>query len=171
MWLRHIKLLPLNTCTPCNTLALHASLYPSVLSHAELTDNIYISLCRDNFCWAVGNSWQRLFTMLMGGSFNAQSADRYCIWSFHLLKARSRIWGTLSTSHQGYPAWTTPAGGTIALAQFRDNIVVASCGPHATSVVREVCATLTDIWNPPLLCPSMKKPGDPCTKTCMGQSL
>ena len=39
------------------------------------------------------------------------------------------------------------------------------------SALREVCATLTDIWNLPVFCPCMKKPGDPCTETCMGQDL
>ena len=59
----------------------------SVLSHAELIDLISFSLCRDNFCWAVGSAWQQLFAIRMGGSFSAQSADLYCIWSFYLLKA------------------------------------------------------------------------------------
>ena len=98
----------------------------SVLSHAELVDIISFSLCGDNFCWTVGGAWQRLFAIPMGGSFNAQSTDLYCIWSFHLLKARSHAWGTLSTSPQDYPVWCTPVGGTMALAQFRDIVIVAS---------------------------------------------
>ena len=39
------------------------------------------------------------------------------------------------------------------------------------SAMREVCATLTARWNFPVLCPCMKKPGDPCTETCMGHDL
>ena len=61
----------------------------SVISHAELVDLITFSLCSDNFCWAAGSPWQRLFAIPMGGSFSAQAADLYCIWAFHLLKARS----------------------------------------------------------------------------------
>ena len=39
------------------------------------------------------------------------------------------------------------------------------------TVVRDVCHTLIDIWNLPILCPCMKHPGDRCAETCMGQEL
>ena len=107
----------------------------SVISHAEPVDLIIFSLRKDNFCWAVGKEWQRLFAIPMGGSFNAQSANLYCIWSFHLLKTRSRQWGTLSTSPQGYPMWTSPTRWILALKQFHDNILVVSAGLRASSTV------------------------------------
>ena len=100
-----------------------------------------------NSVTAAGSPWQRLFAIPMGGSFSAQAADLYCIWAFHLLKARSRQWGKLSTSPEGYPVWTSSTGRIMALAQFRDNILIASAGPRATSVVRDVCNTLTNAWN------------------------
>ena len=59
----------------------------SVVSHVEIIDLLTFSLRRDNFCWAVGQAWQRLFAVPMGGLFSAQSPDLYCIWSFHLAKA------------------------------------------------------------------------------------
>ena len=34
--------------------------------------------------------------------------------------------------------WTSSTGRIMALAQFRDNILVASAGPRATSVVRRM---------------------------------
>ena len=66
------------------------------------------SLCSDNFCWAASSAWQRLFAIPMGGSFSAQSADLYCIWAFHLLKAQSRQWGELTTSPCGFLVWKSP---------------------------------------------------------------
>ena len=143
----------------------------SVIFHGELVDLITFSLCSDNFCWAAGSPWQRLFAIPMGGSFSAQTADLYCFWAFHFLKARSRQWGKLSTSPEGYPVWTSSTGHIMALAQFRDNILVAPAGPRATSVVRDVCHTLTSVWNLPVLCPCMQNPGDLCTEACMTPDL
>ena len=79
--------------------------------------------------------------------------------------------GTLSTSSEGYPMWCHPSGRTLALAQFRDNIVIACRGPRTTQAVRDVCGTLTNIWKLPVLCPCMKNPGDPCKEKCMTQEL
>ena len=143
----------------------------SVISHAELVDLITFSLRTDNFCWAAGSAWQRLFAIPMGGSFSAQSADLYCIWAFHLLKARSRQWGELTTSASGFPIWKSPTGRTMALAQFRDNVLIASAGPRAASAARDVCHTPSDVWKLPVLCPCMQNPGDPCKEACMTQDL
>ena len=143
----------------------------SVISHAELVDLITFSLCSDNFCWAAGSAWQRLFAIPMGGSFSAQSADLYCIWAFHLLKARSRQWGELTTSPCGFPVWKSPTGRTMALAQFRDNVLIASAGPRTASAARDVCQMLSDVWKLLVLCPCMRNPGDPCKEACMMQDL
>jgi hypothetical protein len=67
--------------------------------------------------------------------------------------------------------WTSSTGRIMALAQFRDNVLVASAGPRATSVVRNVCDTLTSVWNLPVLCPCMQNPGDQCTAACMTPDL
>eukprot|EP00670_Eutreptiella_braarudii_P020568 CAMPEP_0174369354 /NCGR_PEP_ID=MMETSP0811_2-20130205/92198_1 /TAXON_ID=73025 ORGANISM="Eutreptiella gymnastica-like, Strain CCMP1594" /NCGR_SAMPLE_ID=MMETSP0811_2 /ASSEMBLY_ACC=CAM_ASM_000667 /LENGTH=132 /DNA_ID=CAMNT_0015513715 /DNA_START=196 /DNA_END=594 /DNA_ORIENTATION=- len=59
----------------------------------------------------------------------------------------------------------------MALAQFRDNIIIAFAGPLEMTAVRDICHTLSDVWKLPVLCPCMKHLGDPCTETCMGQEL
>ena len=143
----------------------------SLISHVELVEFITFCLWSDNFCWAVGRAWQCLFAIPMEGSFSAQSAGFYCIWPSHPLKARSRDWGTPPTSPQGYPVWTSAARRTMALAQFRGNIIIAFAGPGAIAAVRDVCSTRSNIWNLPVLCPCMQRPGDPCTETCMGHEL
>ena len=143
----------------------------SVITHEDLIQLIEFSLCRDNFCLAAGQVWQRLFAIPMGGSFSAQSADLYCIWAFHLHKARSRQWDVLSTSSGGYPIWRTATGRLMALAQFRDNIIVASRGPRAADAMREVCGTLSTVWKLPVLCPCMDKPTDRCKSMCMTGEL
>ena len=55
---------------------------------------------------------------------------------------------------------TFSTGRITALAQFRDNILLASAGPRATSVVRDARDTLTNAWNVPGLCPCTQNPGD-----------
>ena len=140
----------------------------SVIRHMDLVDLVTFSLRDDNFCWVVGSASQRLFAIPMGGSFSAQLGDLHRIWSFHLLKARPRQWGTLATSPEGYPMWTPPTGCIMALAQFPCNIMVAYVGSRATSTTRDVCNTLRDVWNLPVLCPYMQKLGDPCREICMG---
>ena len=55
----------------------------------------------------------------------------------------------------------------MALAQFRDNVIVASAGPRVASAMREVCGTLTDICRLRVLCPCMTNPDDSCTAACM----
>ena len=127
----------------------------SVISHAELVKLITFSLCSDNFCWAASSAWQRLFAIPIGGSFNAQCADLYCIWAFHWLKACSRQWGELTTSPCEYPVWTSPTGRTMALAQFRDNVLIASARPRATT--RDVCQALSDVWKLPVLWGRLKR--------------
>ena len=99
------------------------------------------------------------------------SANLFCIWKFHLAKATSRQWGTLSTSPDGYPMWRHSSGRIMALAQFRDKIVVVAAGQGASSAMQDVCDTLTEIWNLRVLCPCMKEPDDQCTSLCMSQDL
>ena len=50
----------------------------------------------------------------------------------------------------------------MALAQFRDNVLVASAGPHAATAMRDVCDTLSDVRHLPM-CPCLRKPRDTCT--------
>ena len=67
--------------------------------------------------------------------------------------------------------WCTPCGRIMALAQFRDNVLVAFARPRAASDMRDVCDTLSDIWRLPVLCPCMQRHGDACTEACMGPEL
>ena len=57
------------------------------------------------------------------------------------------------------------------LAQFRDNIIVASAVPATHSAMCDVCGILTDTWSLCVLCPCMKKRDDLCTHLCMTQDL
>ena len=115
----------------------------SVFTHADLVPLVEFSLCRDNYCWAVGRVWQRLFAIPVGGSFNAQSTDLYCIWSFHLQKTRSRQWGTLSSSSQGYP-----------MSHLQHNQVVLCCETHPYTLthlrttVAQRRAHIQSLWLP-----------------------
>ena len=59
----------------------------------------------------------------------------------------------------------------MALAQFRDNIIVASRGPRAADTMREVCDTLSAMWKLPVLCPCMDKPTEQCKSLCMTSEL
>ena len=67
--------------------------------------------------------------------------------------------------------WRTPDGCLLALAQFRDNVVVAAAGPGSVDAMRNVCEPFNSVWKLPVLCPCMQKPGDPCNTKCMRQDL
>ena len=65
--------------------------------------------------------------------------------------------------------WRSAAGRIMALAQFHDNIIVASTGLGTHNAMRDVCSSLTAIWSLRVLSPCMRKPHDLCTSLCMTQ--
>ena len=114
----------------------------NVMSHSELTGLLEFCLRHDSFCIAVGSCWSRAFALPMGGPFGAQAADLHSLWCFHLNKQPFYDLGNLSFTDAGYPIWFNSRGRVIALAQFRDNILVAAKGAGSSWAMQDVCGLL-----------------------------
>ena len=83
-----------------------------------------------------------------------------------------RDWGALNVSKEGYVFWTR---GTIwfSLCQFRDNILL-SCNLNPgseTSLVHEVCSTLSEIWKLEVLCDCLDSGQAVCTGRCLSNTV
>ena len=113
-----------------------------------------------NSAFAVGQVWSRTGCIPIGGCFSAQAADLYSVWRLKKLVHAMRALGDLSTCDAGIPIWTTQIHGTsvrIALAQFRDNFMIASSATHAKHLVMgRVCKALSTAWKLPVLCECKK---------------
>ena len=92
----------------------------------------------DSFCVLTGACWSRPFALPMGGPFGAQAADLHSLWCYHLHGQRFRELGTLRFTDAGSCLWNTANGRVLALAQFRDNIMVAAKGPGSTWAMRDI---------------------------------
>ena len=142
-----------------------------LLSHDELTRMIEFCLQDDSFCVASGTCWSRSFALPMGGPFSAQAADLHSLWSFHLYKQRFHGVGKLHFIDAGYPIYKNSAGRVLALAQFRDNILVAATGPGSTWTMRDVCGILQRIWSLCVLCPCISDENPVRRLTCMSGDM
>ena len=139
------------------------------LSHEELTQLVQFSLTEDNQVWCAGAMWRRSDAIPMGGSFSAQCADLHSLWALKQGIETMKRFGKLI--EQGpFPAWETPAGNTISLSQFCDNVNVAVKGPSAKTETARVCNALSECWNLPVHCDCLSR-GDVCNGSCMGESL
>ena len=82
-----------------------------------------------------------------------------------------RALGDLSASDAGDPVWTAQINGAsvrIALAQFRDNIMIASSATRAKHLVMgKVCRALSTAWNLPVVCECK----DVCSGACMSNCI
>ena len=90
--------------------------------------------------FAVGQFWSRTGCIPMGGCFSTQVADLYSIWRLKKLVQVMCALDDVSTSDAGTPVWTTQIHETsvcIALAQFQDNIMVASSATRAKHLVMQ----------------------------------
>ena len=79
---------------------------------------------------------------------NALAMEGMCtspLWA----RREKRGWGVLSTSPEDYHMWHAPSGRVLALAQFRDNVIVAAAEPGSVDAMYDVCETLS---SPPLQC-------------------
>ena len=74
-------------------------------------------------------------------------------------------------SDAGYPLWVNSRGRVISLAQFRDNILVASKGPGSSWAMVDVCNILQRAWSLRVLCPCISDSVDTCQLTCMSGQL
>ena len=142
-----------------------------ILSHAELTELVRFCLQDDSFCQGAGSCWSRSFALPMGGPFSAQAADLHSLWGFHVHKQRFYALGKLRTTDSGYPIWVNNRGRIIALAQFRDNVIVASKGLGASWAMLDVCKLLQHAWSLRVLCPCISEHVHDCQLTCMNGDL
>ena len=76
------------------------------------------------------------------------------------------VWGGggVRSTDAGYPIWVSGTGRVIALAQFRDNILIAAKGPGAMS---DVCLLLQHAWSLRGLCPCINDVVSDCQLYCM----
>ena len=113
------------------------------ISHDELVPLVQFSLTEDNYVWCAGQLWQRTDAIPMGGSFSAQCADLHSVWALTEADCVMRRFGDLLQTVP-VPLWKTPAGNTVSLSQFRDNVNVASAGPSAAMEMSRVCTSLSE---------------------------
>ena len=138
-------------------------------SHEELTQLVQFSLTEDNQVWCAGAMWKRADTIPMGGSFSAQCADLHSLWAPGQGVDIMRRFGTL-IKQDPFPVWETPAGNTVSLSQFWDNVNVAAKGPSASNEMSRVCDALSECWNLPVHCDCLSR-GDVCNGSCMNDKL
>ena len=138
-------------------------------SHEELTELVRFSLTEDNQVWCAGAMWKRADAIPMGGSFSAQCADLHSLWALKEGVDVMRRFGTLQKA-EPFPVWETPAGNTVSLSQFRDNVNVAAKGPSARTEMSRVCEALSECWKLPVHCDCLSK-GETCNGGCMSDKL
>ena len=80
----------------------------SVISHVELIDRISFSLCRDNFCWAIGSAWQRLFCYPCGWLLQRLVRRLVLHLVFPSFKSPHPVNGALCLHHNGATLSGTP---------------------------------------------------------------
>ena len=141
-----------------------------VLQHGRLAKMLKFELLHNNVLQAVGKLWSRKISIPMGGPFSAQSANLDTLGGVKKNGKRLRDWGALNLSEDGYVYWTR---GTIwfSLAQFRDNVLLATNIPPSTrtTLVREVCDVLSKIWKLEVLRDCVDA-GVTCVRNCLQQS-
>ena len=92
--------------------------------------------------------WKRSDAIPMGGSFSAQCAELHSLWALKQVVEIMRRFGTL-IEQEPFPVWETPAGNTVSLSQFRDNVNVSAKGPSASNEMSRVCDAVSQCWNLP----------------------
>ena len=115
------------------------------ISHDELIQLVQFSLTEDNYVLCAGQLWQRTDAIPMGGSFSAECADLHSVWALKEAVSVMRKFGDLVQTVP-VPLWKTPAGNTVSLSQFRDNVNVACAGPSAAMEMSRVCTALSECW-------------------------
>ena len=142
------------------------------LSMDALIELVHFSLLQDNVVLAAGEPWRRSGAIPMGGPFSAQSADLHCVWCCKKFVHLLRRMGAISVTPDGILQWALPDGNTVALQQFRDNVMVAAKGPAPHLAMYPVCQALEQAWNLHVLCPCRdKNPSAVCRGSCMGTSV
>ena len=140
------------------------------ITQAELSEYVKLEFVHNNFVQASGKIWRRVDAIPMGGSFSAQAADLYSIWRLKKAVTCMKLLGDLHWASNDYPYWVVNTSGgrvSLALAQFRDNIVVATTEAPGTSVVMSrVCHCLSKAWNLQVLCDCLADQ-NPCVGACM----
>ena len=104
----------------------------------------------------------------MGGPFSAHAADLLTLWKVKKAAKKLRDRGSLTVSDEGYVFWSRGAMW-FSLCQFRDNILFASnLSPGSkTTLVQEMCSTLSDIWNLEVLCDCLGSRQTVCIGQCL----
>ena len=138
-------------------------------SHEELTQLVQFSLTEYYQVWCAGAMWKRSDAIPMGGSFSAQCADLHRSWALKQGVEIMRRFGTL-IEQEPFPVWEAPAGNTVSLSQFCDNVNVAAKGPSASNEMSRVCDAVSQCWNLPVRCGCLSR-GDVCNGSCMKDSL
>ena len=142
-----------------------------ILSHFELTELITFCPQDDTFCQSAGTCLSRVFALPMGGPLSAQAADLHSLWCFHLQKQRFHVLGELRSTDAGYPIWVSSTSRVIALAHFKDNILVAAKGPGASWAMCDVCLLLQHAWSLRVLYPCINDHVSDCRLCCMTGEL
>ena len=138
------------------------------MSCSELTELLEFCLRYGSFCIAAGSCWSRAFALPMGGP---QATHLHSLWCFHLSKQHFYDLGDLNFVDAGYPIWVNSRGGVIALAQFRDNILVAAKGAGSSWAMQDVCGLLQQVWSLRVLCPYISDDVTTCQLCCMTGDL
>ena len=104
----------------------------------------------------------------MGGPFSAQAADLHCVWTAYQHRGLFRQLGDLKVSESGFVYWV--GKHTVAMCQFRDNILVATDAPQEACVelVEQRMYVLQTSWGLPVVCECISDKQDSCTGRCCG---
>ena len=100
------------------------------ISHDELVQMVQLSIKEDNHVWSAGSLWRRDNAIPMGGSFSAQCAHLHNLWALRQNVEKMKEFGELVQTAP-FPPWKTPAGNTVLMSLFRDNVNVTGKGPTA----------------------------------------
>ena len=71
----------------------------------------------------------------------------------------------------GRSMWTTRRGNNIFVTQFRDTVMVASCGPSPHSTMAHITRILSEFQDLHAMCPCVRDMVHKCTAECMTSNV
>ena len=92
------------------------------MPHTQLVDLVRFDLTENNKCKGAGRISVRTGCIPMGGPCSVQAADLHSLWQAFQKRHLFCASGSLVVSDAGYPYWV--GEHTVAMVQFRDNILV-----------------------------------------------
>ena len=136
------------------------------MPHSQFVDLVTFDLEESNQCRAAGTLWVRRGCILMGGPCSAQAADLHSLWRAYQKRQLFRKLGSLIVSKAGFPYWV--GKHTVAMVQFRDNILLATDAPPSeyAELVELVRGILEEAWGLHVVCDCVTDTQLTCTRAC-----